>query len=510
MTLLYPSFLWLLLPLVLLLWSSSRKVMHVVHLIILMLIVLSLSRPVQEEALQEASIEAKDIIIALDVSYSMKATDISPTRYDFAKETISALLQANPGDNIMLIAFTTNPLLLSPPTTDHVLIHVALENLNPEFILTKGTSLEKLFKKLSSMKMGHKNLVLMTDGGEENKLEKLSTLVQNADISLTVLALGTTRGTTIKNKDGSLLKDKEDNLVISRVNPLLESLASSVSGAYFTASNTAKATADNLNDALQNNANKAQRVEKMQRHYLELYQIPLSLALLLFFMVHTRAVKYLLILFTLLGVQAEASILDNYHLNLAYKSYQGSDFNETERHLKQIKMRSLQSQMVLANTYYKQRAFKKAIQTYKSIRSTSPKTKQQLYYNIANAYAMLESYDKAKIYYTKALQLGEDTDAKHNLYLVALLSDQKSADLGIAHPKSQDSSSSKSESQEETKESKSEDEPSSGSGGGGESQTQKEQEKSKLISDDSQEQHPLGSKVYELINKGYIREKQPW
>ena len=510
MTLLYPSFLWLLLPLILLLWSSSRKVMHIIHLIVLMLIVVTLSRPVQEEALQEASIEAKDIIIALDVSYSMKATDISPTRYDFAKETISALLQANPGDNIMLIAFTTNPLLLSPPTTDHALINVALENLNPEFILTKGTSLEKLFKKLASMKMGHKNLVLMTDGGEEDKLEKLTTLVQNANISLTVLALGTTRGTTIKNKDGSLLKDKEGNLVISRVNPLLESLASSVSGAYFTASNTAKATADNLNDALQNNASKVQSVEKMQRHYLELYQIPLSLALLLFFMVHTRAVKYLLILFTLLGVQAEASMLDNYHLNLAYKSYKGSDFNETKRQLKQIKIRSLQSQMVLANTYYKQRAFKKAIQTYKSIRSTSPQIKQQLYYNIANAYAMLESYDKAKTYYTKSLQLGEDKDAEHNLYLVALLSDIKSADLGIAHPKSQDSSSSKSESQEESKESKSEDEPSSGSGGGGESQTQKEQEKSKLLSDETQEQHPLGSKVYELINKGYIREKQPW
>ena len=87
---------------------------------------------------------------------------------------------------------------------------------------------------------------------------------------------------------------------------------------------------------------------------------------------------------------------------------------------------------------------------------------------------------------------------------------KKSADLGIAHPKSQDSSSSKSESQEESKESKSEDEPSSGSGGGGESQTQKEQEKNKLVSDVTEEQHPLGSKVYELINKGYIREQQPW
>ena len=511
MTLLYPSFLWLLIPLAILLWSGSRKLVQVVHLIVLMLLVLSLARPVQEEALQEASIEAKDIIIALDVSYSMKATDITPSRYEFAKETIAALLQANPGDNIMLIAFTTNPLLLSPPTTDHALINIALENLNPEFILTKGTSLEKLFKKLSSMKMGHKNLILITDGGEEENLEGLTSLVQNADISLTILALGTTQGTTIQNKDGSLLKDKDDNLVISRVNPLLESLASSVSGAYVTASNTPQATADNLNDALKENENESQQVEKMQRHYMELYQLPLGLALLLFFMVHTRAVKYLFIHFTLLGVQAEASMLDNYHLNLAYKSYKASDFNETKREIQQIKVRSLQSQMVLANTYYKQRAFKQAIQTYKSIRSTSPKIKQQLYYNIANAYAMLESYDKAKMYYTKALQLGEDPDAEHNLRLVALLSDQKSADLGIAHPKSQDSSSSKSELQEEEdKESQSEDEPSSGSGGGGESQTQKEQEKSKLLDAGSQEQHPLGSKVYELINKGYIREKQPW
>ncbi|HEY9190123.1 MAG TPA: VWA domain-containing protein [Sulfurovum sp.] len=512
MTLLTPGFLWLLVPLLLLLWSGARKPVTSVHLIVLMLIVLALSRPVQEEALQEASIEAKDIIIALDVSYSMKASDIAPTRYEFAKETITALLQQNPGDNIMLIAFTTNPLLLSPPTTDHALIQVALQSLNPEFIMTKGTSLEKLFKKLAAMKTGNKNLILMTDGGEEDSLDKLSTLVQNADISLTILALGTTQGTTIQNKDGSLLKDQEDNLVISRVNPILSSLASSVSGTYITPSTTAQATADKLHDALQRHEDQAQNVEKLQRYYQELYQIPLSLALLLFFMVHTRAVKYLLPLFVFFGLQAEASLLDSYHLNRAYKSYQSADLNETKSRLKQIKVPSLQSRILLANTYYRQHAFKKAIQTYKSIRSTSPRIKQQLYYNIANAYAMMESYDKAKVYYTKALQLGEDADAEHNLYLVALLSDKKSAELGIAHPKSQDSSSSKSESQEEQeeKETRSEDEPSSGSGGGGESQAEKEKEKSKLLSDDSKEEHPLGSKVYELINEGYIREKQPW
>ena len=511
MTVLYPSFLWLLLPLTLFLWKGSSYMMQRVHLLVLILIVITLSRPVQEQALQEASIEAKDIIIALDVSYSMKATDIHPTRYNFAKETISALLKENPSDNIMLIAFTSNPLLLSPPTTDHTLINIALQSLNPEFILTKGTSLEKLFKKLASMKTGHKNLILMTDGGEEDDLAKLSTLVQESNIALTVLALGTTQGTTVTKEDGTLIKDKEKNLVISRINPLLKSLTSSVSGTYFTPSNTSSGTANELSDALQSNEEKAEHVQKMQRHYLELYQIPLALALLLFLMVHTRAVKYLFLLFALLGVQTQASILDDYHLQLAYKSYQKSDFNTTRRHLKQIQNASLQSQVALANTYYKQRAFKKAIKTYGAIRSTSPNIKQEIYYNIANAYAMLQSYDKAKIYYTKTLQLGADADAEYNLKLVALLSDKKSASLGIAHPKSQDSSSSKSESPEgEKDETRSEDDPSSGSGGGGESQTKQEQEKKQLLSDGSEEQHPLSSKVYELINKGYIREKQPW
>jgi len=164
MTLLYPSFLWLLIPLALLLWKSLNKLQHLIHIVILILLVLTLARPVQEHTLQAANIKAKDIIIALDLSYSMRAKDLTPTRYGFAKETINALLKKNPSDNIMLIAFTTNPLLLSPPTTDHTLINIALQSLNPNFILTKGTSLEKLFKRLSTMSLGHKNLILMTDG----------------------------------------------------------------------------------------------------------------------------------------------------------------------------------------------------------------------------------------------------------------------------------------------------------------------------------------------------------
>lgn len=509
MTLLHPAFLWLLIPLFLALWKMP-KFTERVHLLILILLVLSLSRPVLKHTLQEVAVEAKDIIIALDVSYSMQATDIAPSRYVFAKDTIRALLKANPSDNVMLIAFTSNPLLLSPPTTDHMLINIALESLNPDHILSKGTSLEKLFKKLSQIKSTRKNLILITDGGEEKELAKLTALVNDANIRLSILALGTNSGTTVTKQDGSYLKDKEGNLVISRINPLLESLASSVGGTYLRASSTAISTASTLSSVLDTQQDKAQEIQKMQHNYLELYQVPLALAALLFLLLHTRGVKYLLILLTFFGFQAEASMLDIYHLSRAYEHYKKADYSTTLLTLKKITTPSLQSQMTLANTYYKQNNFKKAIKIYQSIRSTSIKTKQQLYYNIANAYSMQKAYSKAKVYYTKALQLGVDADTKHNLALVALLVDKKDAQLGIAHPKSQDASSSKNESQDKD-ETRSEDTPSSGSSAGEKSSSKKEkQEKSKLLDNGSEDKHPLSSKVYELINKGYIHETQPW
>jgi len=518
MTLLYPSFLWLLIPLIVLfLGYSKRDLSTTVHLIILMLIVTALSRPVLQEGLQEHSLEAKDIIIALDVSYSMRAKDIEPTRYDFAKKTIDALLKENVKDNIMLMAFTTNPLLLSPPTTDHELIHIALKSLNPEYILTKGTSLQKLFKKIVSMqksKTQHKNLILITDGGEEDKLENLTEALEKTNISLTILALGTKQGTTIEKPDGMLLKDEKNNLVVSRINPLLEKLASQMDGHYVTASSSPEATATELQEALNTEMQKGETITKVQYHYTELYQIFILLAALLFLMVHTRAAKYLITLFILLGVNLEASMLDSYHLNQAYKRYEVGDFNNSRHELKKIDEPSLQSQFALGNTYYKLHAYKKALRVYMSIHSRSATTKQHLYYNIANSHTMLKEYDKAKIYYTKALQLGTDDDSEHNLQLVALLKKQKEAQLGIAHPKSQSSDSSKSESGESDKEeTRDEDQPSSGSGSGGESKTdekEKKEEKKQLISDESQEQQPLSSKVYELINKGYIRETQPW
>lgn len=509
MTFLYPAFLWLLIPLMLLLFKHAKRLVVIGHLIILILMTISLSRPVYEKSVQEMPIEAKELLIAVDVSYSMQASDIKPTRYLFAKETIKSLLYDNASDNIMLMAFTTNPLLLSPPTTDHALINIALESINPEYILTKGTSLETLFKKIASLRTGHKHLILITDGGEEKDAGKLVALLQDADISLTTLALGSTKGTTLPTKKGTLLKDNEDNLVISRINPILQTVTDALGGTYLLASSTPQATATQITASLNTDKHAATKIQKKQRHYLELYQIPLLLAALLFLILHTRAVKYLVLLLALFGFQAEASFFDAYHLHQAVKSYENHDFNASIVQLKKIDTPSLQSQLTLANSYYKIQAYKKAIALYDSIQSRSPLVKQTLYHNIANAYALLGKYTKAKIYYTKSLQLGHDAESLYNLLLVSTLKDKESASLGISHPKSQSSASSKSESSQKEKKKK-EDEPSSGSGGGGEKTAQKKQKKNKLISDPHVKSQPLSSKVYELINKGYIHEQQPW
>ena len=517
MTLLYPQFLWLLLPLGLVYaFFKPRTLRLSIHLLILGLLILTLSRPQLRKQMHTATVDAKEIIIALDVSYSMRAQDIAPDRYTYAKKAIDALLQKNPNDNIMLIAFTTNPLLLTPPTTDHTLVHTALKALNLENILTKGTSLKHLFQKVASFQKRHRELILLTDGGEEKTLTPLVDALKQSDTHLIILATGTRHGATVPKPDGTPLKDKNGNLVVSRINPLLKSLSDAAEGTYLRAKGSPQQSADAIMKALLDSTDQTEKITKQHFAYRELFQIPLLVALVLFLMLHTRAARYLIVLFTLLGIQLHASFLDTYYLKSAYDHYASQEYNRTQQLLSSVSSPSLQLQFARANTYYRQHRYAQAIALYKRIRSTSPRIKQTLYYNIANAYVMMKRYTKAKMYYTKALQLGDDADARHNLALVAQMQEIERSKLGIAHPKSQSAPNSKnsaSKEDEETQEKRRQEQSGSGSGAGGQNKhknTRKQQKKGYLEYDENATPQPLSSKVYELINKGYMRETQPW
>ena len=303
--------------------------------------------------------------------------------------------------------------------------------------------------------------------------------------------------------------------MVSRINPILEELSTQTRGNYLTRSSSPNATAKALQEAIEKSEIQTEKIQKKQYHYTELYPIPLLLALLFFLLLHTRGIKYLIVLFSLLGVEAQASILDGFYLNQAYRVYKAKEYKHSIQMLEKINSISRQSQFALANNYYKIQKYQKAIAIYNSIHSTSPKIKQKLYYNIANAYVMLENYDKAKYFYVKTLQLGEDSACLYNLNLIALMKTKDTENLGIVHPKSKNSNESKDtspQSEDNTEKSRDEDQPSSGSGSGGESKKEKNNNKKKkrLIMDNTEKTQPLSSKVYELINKGYIHETRPW
>ena len=515
MTLLYPWLVWLTVPLGIYLYRS-RSLQQRVHTLIALLILLALSRPVLQEGVQSSKIEAKDLIIALDLSYSMRARDLTPNRYDYAKALIGALLEQNPAANVMLIAFTTNPLLLSPPTTDHTLIQTALESLKPDYILTKGTSLQKLFATLPRLHASGKDLILITDGGEENDLASLSDALRKSGTYPVIVGVGSTMGTTIPDKEGDMLKNRAGDLVISRLNPLLHRLSRAVDGAYLTAEDTPQATAEKITALLKG---KDHTIEKQQHRYRELYWVLLLPALLLFLMLHTVWRKWLLVGLSLVGIEASAGVLDLYHLQHAYRDYARADYNRTLVRLRSIEQPSLQSQLLKAAGYYRMKHYKKARQTYREIKTRNPGIKQQLYYNIANTYAMEGNYDKAKIYYTKALQLGSDSDAEANLALVLFHHTDKERMRTLPKPGGNSANHpKKGETQQADREKKQQKQGSNGGTGGGSGNMtrktpQHEKKKPTVAKADPskpKERHPLSSKVYELINKGYVHETKPW
>jgi Ca-activated chloride channel family protein len=509
MTLLFPWVLWLWAPWMALWLRRPRRFVDTAHLWIIALLLVSLSRPAVEQNRQNQPIEARDIIIALDLSYSMRGTDLAPDRYTFAVSTLRALLELNTTDQIMLIGFTTNPLLLSPPTTDHRLVFQALESLNPDYILTRGTSLQRLFAKISTLPPAPRHLILLTDGGEET--DTLHPLTQTKNLTLTIVGIGTKQGTTIPTPQGGLLKNAKGDLVISRLNPQLARLASKQSDTYITPLDTPEATARKLLQSIQS-ADPSTATKEI-RSYLELYWGPLLVALLLFMLLHTRGVRYLLLATALFGLPATASPLDTYTLSRAYDAYHAGAYQKSQAYLDTLTASSLQAKLARAAIAYRLGRYEEAIAHYQAIRSTSHSIKQILYYNLANCHARLGAFSKAKALYLKALQFGKDPDAQANLALIARLQDrvkmQGMSQPGATATQANDTSTDR-ESRSKTSKDQSDQSEQAGSTKSGGEQSKKQTRSGRLLADPDSRPLPLSSKAYDLINQGYIHEKQPW
>ena len=532
MSFLYASFLWLLIPLVAYVLKGKKHSLALyLRWGVLALLVVALARPVVAQKASTKEVMSHSLIVALDLSVSMNANDIAPTRAKASRAIINKFLETNKNDQIALIGFTSNPLLLSPPTTDHGLVKIALANMNTDYLLTKGTNLKKLFKKVAQFSDKEKRLILLSDGGDEVLDDELIDLVEEEHITLFVVGMGTKQGASVAQKDGTLLQDTQGNIIVSRLNDSLERLAKE-SGGEFMAFGSVEATVSAIEHWI-NSADESELLTKQSRAYFELAFLPIGLALVLFFLSSTHFIRFVVAFLLLVGITVQANepiraeswgegveqiepssweFLDGYRLQKAYEYYEKRAYKETLNVLKSMSRRGFEAELLLAHVYYKLEHYQKAKSLLKNMQSSTPKVKQQLFYELGNCEAKLAYWEKAKEYYIKALQLGEDADSLHNLQVVIFQKQKHNVKMAAQHGSQAKATKNSNLNSKEKKESHTKESKSDVGTGGGDGSTKNKQSVVKVVKSEStnHSKRTMSSKAYDLINEGYIREKRPW
>jgi len=510
MTLLYPQLL-LLLVLPLYLWKkAATKNLNLIFLLLsTVFIIFALARPVIPNEAQKLSRLSTDIILAIDLSYSMNATDVNPNRFEEAKRRIKELLKKLPDDRFAVIGFTSKALILSPLSADHELLVHLFDALDREQIITRSTNLMdvlELTTKLSSQLP--RQLLLFTDGGDQRDWSEEIAFAKENNIHIYVSLLGTKRGSKLF-EDGSVLKDERGNIVVTRANGTIETLCTMTEGLY-------SGTIEGLSDALSKKATKIKSDFYGISGNKELFYIPLTVATLLFILGSTNILTrfFILLLFTLPTYEAKADIFDFFYIYQANNSFEKENFLESAKNYKKLGDKNWQSMLNLSYANYKAGEYEKALKILERIKTTDPSLKSDIYCRMGDTMLRLKKPRKAKALYFKSLLLKEDAKCREN-YWHAHFS-VKTYEMSTGEQKNianslADSSSTSTKGSEKEKKSKNKSEGKegkSGAGGGKSSKTSKQKKGSSIAL--SSKPTPVSSKQYDLINKKSVNEKTPW
>jgi Ca-activated chloride channel family protein len=267
---------------------TRRKVRYALALVALALLIITLARPQRGFDLQEVTQHGLDIVVAVDTSKSMLATDIAPNRLTRAKLAALELMQRAATDRLGLVAFAGDAFLECPLTIDNPAFSQSVQALDVNSIPQGGTALAAAISTaLTAFKeKGHyQALVLLTDGedNDEGALEAAQNAAKEG-LKIFTIGIGSAEGTlvTIAGKDGNTdyIRDEQGQVVKTKLNePLLQQIAATAGGFYLPLRGAN--TMDTLYDRGLAPLPKAEGSEKLIRRYHEQYHWPLAAAMLL-------------------------------------------------------------------------------------------------------------------------------------------------------------------------------------------------------------------------------------
>ncbi|MTI20835.1 VWA domain-containing protein [Fulvivirga sp. RKSG066] len=208
-----------------------------------LLLLVAIMGPSFGESKREVKSKGKDVFLLVDLSQSMNANDIQPSRLEKVKFELKNITEAFSSDRLGLIIFSSEAFMQCPLTYDQNAINLFIESLNTGLVPNAGTdfgpplrmALDKLNDDASSLaRQKSKIIVLISDGEDfgENTSEIIQE-VEEQDIKLFTLGVGTDRGSKIATQNG-YKRDKQGNEVITRLeSSSLKKLASETDGKYF-------------------------------------------------------------------------------------------------------------------------------------------------------------------------------------------------------------------------------------------------------------------------------------
>ena len=181
-------------------------------------------------------------MIAIDLSQSMNAIDIQPTRLEKIKYELKNIIEEFNSDRIGLLIFSSEAFVQCPLTYDQSALNLFIETLSSRLVPNTGTdfgpalrlALDKLDTDESAIDAKAKIIILISDGEDfGDETDNLRAEIRDRGIKLFTLGVGTTQGSKIQTENG-VKKDQEGNDVISKLNrQSLKELAARTGGSYF-------------------------------------------------------------------------------------------------------------------------------------------------------------------------------------------------------------------------------------------------------------------------------------
>jgi Ca-activated chloride channel homolog len=209
-----------------------------------LLLIAALLGPSFGETTKEVKSEGKDIYIAVDLSQSMNAFDVQPTRLEKVKFELKNIVQAFNSDRIGLIIFSSEAFVQCPLTYDQTALSLFINTLNTGLVPNAGTdfgsalniALEKLEDQKDSPVSQQKSkvMILISDGEDfGDETDEASKKAVKGGIQLFTLGVGTENGSKIRERNG-YKKDRQGQEVVTKLNSQsLRKLAAATGGNYF-------------------------------------------------------------------------------------------------------------------------------------------------------------------------------------------------------------------------------------------------------------------------------------